>query len=47
MKPKRRLLESIRLFWDLHWVKLNVEKQTERQAGPKAVLGTLQYYRYW
>jgi len=23
-KPKRRLLESIRLFWDLHWVKFAV-----------------------
>jgi hypothetical protein len=31
----------------LHWIKLNMERQTERQAGPRTWIGTLQYYRYW
>jgi hypothetical protein len=32
---------------NLHWLKLNVERQTERQMGSPGVLTTLQYYRYW
>ncbi len=32
---------------NLHWIKLNVERQFERQIGRSAVLTTLQYYRYW
>jgi len=31
----------------LHWVKLNIEKQLERQEGPKDVIVSVQYYRYW
>ena len=31
----------------LHWLKLNVERQLERQAGNRALIATLQYYRYW
>lgn len=32
---------------NLHWIKVNVERQTERMLGPRGVLTTLQYYRYW
>lgn len=32
---------------NLHWIKLNVERQFERQVGRSALLTTLQYYRYW
>jgi hypothetical protein len=32
---------------NLHWIKLNVQHETERQRGPKDTLITLQYYRYW
>lgn len=32
---------------NLHWLKLQVERQTERLEGPRGVLTTLQYYRYW
>jgi len=31
----------------LHWIKLNVERQTEVMAGGQDTLITLQYYRYW
>jgi hypothetical protein len=31
----------------LHWVKLNIERQTERQTGSRGTLATLQYYHYW
>lgn len=31
----------------LHWVKLDVERQTERSAGRPDTIVTLQYYRYW
>jgi len=31
----------------LHWVKLNVEQQTERQYGDPETIVSLQYYRYW
>ncbi|MCX5789672.1 MAG: hypothetical protein NTX64_14380 [Elusimicrobia bacterium] len=32
---------------NLHWIKLNVERQLERQTGSRALIVTLQYYRYW
>ena len=32
---------------NLHWFKLQVERQTERMEGRRGVLTTLQYYRYW
>jgi hypothetical protein len=32
---------------NLHWIKLNVERQLERQQGRKNTILTLQYYRYW
>ena len=32
---------------NLHWIKLNVEHETETQRGPKDTIITLQYYRYW
>ena len=32
---------------NLHWLKLNVERQMERQEGPLALIVKLQYYRYW
>ena len=32
---------------NLHWIKLNVERQTETQRGPRDTIITLQYYRYW
>ena len=31
----------------LHWVKLNVEQQVERQYGDPETIVSLQYYRYW
>jgi hypothetical protein len=31
----------------LHWVKLNVEQQLERQYGQTETVLSLQYYRYW
>ena len=32
---------------NLHWIKLNVEQQLQRQHGDRDTLVTLQYYRYW
>ena len=32
---------------NLHWIKLNIERQTERQRGGNDTIITLQYYRYW
>ncbi|RCK79879.1 MAG: hypothetical protein OZSIB_4033 [Candidatus Ozemobacter sibiricus] len=32
---------------NLHWIKLSVERQMERQVGGRQVLATVQYYRYW
>ena len=32
---------------NLHWLKLNVERQLERQKGHRDTIVTLQYYRYW
>jgi hypothetical protein len=32
---------------NLHWVKLNVEQQLQRQQGNKDTVVTVQYYRYW
>ncbi len=32
---------------NLHWIKLNVERQFERPVGRRGVRTTLQYYRYW
>jgi len=32
---------------NLHWLKLNVERQFERQTGKPGVLTAIQYYRYW
>jgi hypothetical protein len=32
---------------NLHWVKLNVESQTENQRDRNDTIVTLQYYRYW
>jgi len=31
----------------LHWIKLNVERQTERALGRPDTIATVQYYRYW
>jgi hypothetical protein len=31
----------------LHSIRLNVERQLERQSGPAGTVVTLQYYRYW
>lgn len=31
----------------LHWLKLNVEQQVERQYGDTATVISVQYYRYW
>ncbi len=32
---------------NLHWVKLNVEQQLQRQMGDRNTIVTVQYYRYW
>jgi len=32
---------------NLHWIKLNVERQLERQDRVKDIIVSLQYYRYW
>ena len=32
---------------NLHWVKINVERQLERAAGRPDTIAALQYYRYW
>lgn len=32
---------------NLHWIKFNVEHETENQRGRNDTLITLQYYRYW
>lgn len=32
---------------NLHWVKLNIEQETQRQRGKRDTLIALQYYRYW
>ena len=32
---------------NLHWLKLNVERQTERLGGARDTIVTLQYYRYF
>lgn len=32
---------------NLHWIKLNVERSTERSSGRRDWITTLQYYRYW
>jgi len=32
---------------NLHWIKLNVEQQLQRQMGDRNTIVTLQYYRYW
>jgi hypothetical protein len=32
---------------NLHWIKLNIERQLERMEGTKGTVTTLQYYRYW
>lgn len=32
---------------NLHWIKLNIERETETQSGPRDTIITLQYYRYW
>ncbi len=32
---------------NLHWVKLNVERQLQRQMGDRDTIVTIQYYRYW
>ena len=32
---------------NLHWIKLNVEQQLQRQMGDRDTIVTLQYYRYW
>ncbi len=31
----------------LHWIKLNIERQLQRQMGSPDTVVTLQYYRYW
>lgn len=32
---------------NLHWVKLNIERQLQRMEGSSGTVTTLQYYRYW
>ena len=32
---------------NLHWIKLNVERQLERQHEKPGTIVTMQYYRYW
>ncbi|MBE3123659.1 MAG: hypothetical protein IMZ65_02520 [Planctomycetes bacterium] len=32
---------------NLHWIRLNVEQQLDRQEGDLDTVVTLQYYRYW
>lgn len=32
---------------NLHWVKLNIEKQLDKMEGRPGTVTTLQYYRYW
>lgn len=32
---------------NLHWIKLNVERQLESMEGGLATIVTIQYYRYW
>jgi hypothetical protein len=32
---------------NLHWIKLNVEQQLQRQRGDRDAIVSLQYYRYW
>jgi hypothetical protein len=32
---------------NLHWIKINVEKQVETANMPSDVIVALQYYRYW
>lgn len=32
---------------NLHWIKVNVERQIERVGMPKDLIVALQYYRYW
>jgi hypothetical protein len=32
---------------NLHWIKLNVERQVEKTRGRRDVIVALQYYRYW
>jgi hypothetical protein len=32
---------------NLQWVKLNVERQTERRDGEAGTIASVQYYRYW
>ena len=32
---------------NLHWIKINVERQLERITGRRDVIVALQYYRYW
>lgn len=32
---------------NLHWVKLNVERETQSQRGRNDTIFTMQYYRYW
>lgn len=32
---------------NLHWIKLNIEQQLQRQMGDRDTIVTLQYYRYW
>ena len=32
---------------NLHWIKLNVERQTEKMAGARDTIVTMQYYRYF
>jgi hypothetical protein len=32
---------------NLHWVKLNVEQDLQRQEGNEDTIATVQYYRYW
>jgi hypothetical protein len=31
---------------NLHWLKLNIERQLERMHGPPSTVVTLQYYLY-
>ena len=32
---------------NLHWIKLNVERQLQRMEGERGTVTTIQYYRYW
>ena len=32
---------------NLHWIKLNIEKEVEKADAPRSVIVAMQYYYYW